>query len=114
LHRWGGTTADPEATTGPGTDLQIIPLTDPTVAPAKSDWSMRVEWQRKPLAGLPLSVVGADGKSGPFVVTGADGTAKLRLHTSGAHLVRGTYLRAPTAVGMPYESAFITLTFRVP
>ncbi len=96
-----------------GLRLEIVPLRSPAELRAGEEFPVRVLKDGSPLAGFPLNLLAAGQRKGETRVTDAEGRVTFRLARKGAHLLRGTELRAASGTAIDWESDFTTLTFHV-
>jgi len=98
-----------------GHKLEIIPLSDPTVAKQNETVQFRVLLDNNALANVQLAALGrqADKVTDIHTTTGKNGVASLKLPHTGEWLVRLVYLRrcAQKDVEADWESFWAALTF---
>jgi uncharacterized GH25 family protein len=100
-----------------GHKLEIIPLSDPTVAKQNDTLQFRVLLDNNALANVQLAALGrqADKVTDIHTTTGKNGVGSLKLPHTGEWLVRLVYLRrcAQKDVKADWESFWAGLTFWV-
>jgi uncharacterized GH25 family protein len=100
-----------------GHKLEIIPLSDPTVAKQNDIVQFRVLLDNNALPNVQLAALGrqADKVTDIHTTTGKNGVASLKLPHTGEWLVRLVYLRrcSQKDVGADWESFWAALTFLV-
>ena len=98
-----------------GHKLEIIPLSDPTVAKQNETVQFRVLLDNNALANVQLAALGrqADKVTDIHTTTGKNGIASLKLPHTGEWLVRLVYLRRceQKEVDADWESFWAALTF---
>ena len=98
--------------------LEIIPLSDPTVAKQNDTLQFRVLLDNNPLANVQLAALGrqADKITDIHTTTGKNGVASLKLPHTGEWLVRLVYLRrcSQKDVEADWESFWAAMTFEAP
>jgi uncharacterized GH25 family protein len=96
-----------------GMRLEIVPESDPTQLKAKSDFSVRLLKDGRPLPGFPMGMVQAGQKTGEVRKTDANGRVSFKPDKKGWVLLRTTDLRRAGTHEADWESDFATLTLRV-
>jgi uncharacterized GH25 family protein len=96
-----------------GMRLEIVPEADPTRLRTKSDFSVRLLREGRPLPGFPVGMVQAGQKTGEVRKTDANGRVSFTPDRKGWILLRATDLRRAGSAEADWESDFATLTLRV-
>jgi uncharacterized GH25 family protein len=97
--------------------LEIEPVADPLSVKAGTAFKVRVLFEGKPLANVPLFALHREGEkvSRQKVTTAMDGTADVKLTHSGLWLIRLVHMRrCPDQEEADWESFWSALTFAVP
>jgi uncharacterized GH25 family protein len=96
-----------------GMRLEIVPETDPTRLKAKSDFSVRLLKEGRPLPRFQVGMVQAGQKTGEVRKTDANGRVSFTPDKKGWILLRATDLRRAGSPEADWESDFATVTLRV-
>ncbi len=87
---------------------------DGAVPPAGGTLGLRVLRQGRPLAQFAVELVHAGSGLGFWLLTDAEGRARVAVPLPGAWLLRGTDLRPHPSRPDAWQSDFVTVAFGVP
>src|SRR5262245_12310412 len=99
-----------------GQRLEIVPLADPYALKPGAALKVKVLFEGKPLANVPLFALTKEGEKvhRQKLTTGMDGTAEVKLSWAGIWLVRLVHMRrCPDTDEADWESFWASLTFAV-
>jgi hypothetical protein len=96
-----------------GTELEIVPETDPTTLRAGDEFPVRVLKSGAPHPDFALNAIAAGAAKGETKRTDAEGRARFRFGKAGPWLLRGTDIRRVEQPEIDWESDFATLTVSV-
>jgi uncharacterized GH25 family protein len=100
-----------------GHRLEIVPQVDPSTLKTGDSFKVRVLFEGKPLANVPLFALNrkdSEKARSQKLVTAADGTAEVKLSRAGMWLVRLVHMRrCPDTDEADWESFWSALTFAI-
>ncbi len=97
-----------------GYRLELVPLQDPYELSVGSSWSLRLDYEGRPLEGVAVFAFTKElPDSIQRVTTGADGEATIDLDRSGEWLVKATHMIESPLADADWESFWASVTFEL-
>jgi len=115
--RVGGAPADAQITKALGLPLEIVPERNPCAIPRAATLPVRVDYERRPLAGALVKLTDLSNDAEPFEMhmTDAEGRAQFTLPEKGAWLLNVIWTKPKPAGGdTEFETVFSSLSFGLP
>jgi len=110
----GDASADAQITKALGLALEIVPERNPLAKPRSATLPVRVEYEKRPLAGVLVKLTDLGNDAEPFEMhlTDAEGRAEFTQPSKGAWLLNVIWTKpAPAGSNTEFETTFSSLSF---